>query len=177
MDLYERCPRFLLKGAPGSLPEARPSTRRPQRRHSTNAAVPASPSLAFPPTPRVVGGSSRSCALRPMRWYSGYNSEHGPPPGIKHELDFSLVPPVGLPQPNPHLNPDPNPPPSPRCALRVISWRWGCDSEHDAPPRRTQIEQRDHELDFDPLSQKTDRSRCDLSVLGAGGRTHQEDGF
>ena len=28
---YERCPRFLLKRAPGSLPEARPSTHRPQR--------------------------------------------------------------------------------------------------------------------------------------------------
>ena len=103
---YERCPRFLLKGAPGSLPEARPSTHRPQRR------LPPSPPSVAPSLSRQRHGwwevradlaTSPRCALRPMSWHSGYNSEHGLPPGISHELYLSPAPQWASPNANPNL--------------------------------------------------------------------------
>ena len=68
-------------------------------------------------------------------------------------------------------------PPWPRCALRVISSRRGFHLMCIPASRRARIEQEDHELDFDPLSPKTDRSRYDLSVFGHGGRTRRGEGL
>ena len=171
---YRRhCPRFLLKRAPGSLPEARPSTHRPQRR------LPPSPPSVAPSLSRQRHGwwevradlaPSPRCALRPMSWHSGYNSEHGLPPGISHELYLSLAPPWA----SPNANPNPkvtltltNPPPPPRCARRVTSWHRGCNSEPSPPLRRARIAQQAHHLDIDPPETGMDRSPYDLSVLGS----------
>jgi hypothetical protein len=67
---------------------------------------------------------------------------------------------VPVPPTNPTLTLlNPNPPQSPRCALWAMPWHLGCDSEPSPPLSHAQIAQRDLELDFDPVSQNTDRSR------------------
>ena len=89
------------------------STGQPTRSSSVNSPAATPPStiaavrrpLAFPPTPRVRADLAPSprCALRSMSWHSGYNSEHGLPPGISHELYLSPAPPWASPNANPNL--------------------------------------------------------------------------